>query len=66
MDLDELTQKYLKNSNECPFCGSSEISANHGDFEWDMATRDVQCQCCGKIWTEVYKMYDVTFDERDL
>lgn len=66
MDLDKLTQKYLDNPNECPFCGSSEISAGHGDFDSDFATRDVECYCCGKIWTEEFKMSGVTFDESDL
>ena len=43
MDLDDITQRYLDNPNECPFCGSSEISGDNGDFGFDRATREVKC-----------------------
>lgn len=66
MDSDDITQKYLGNPNECPFCGSSEITGDDPEWEFDTATRKIECYHCGKKWVEKFKMYDVDFDESDL
>ena len=63
---EELNRKYLNDPDACPFCGSTHITADHADFGYDVAFRDVRCNDCEKVWTEEFKLTGITIDERDL
>ena len=57
----EQKKNYISSGgNECPKCGSSEISPIYG-FETDgtSAWRAVECDECGKRWNDVYKLIDI-------
>jgi transcription elongation factor Elf1 len=60
IDYKKINQKYLNDPDECPFCGSIDITASNGDFGYKTAFRDVQCNDCGKIWTEEFKLTGIT------
>lgn len=52
-------EKYLKNPNECPFCGSNKINGT-GSIEGDnFSEYDCECQDCKKKWTEFYSLVDI-------
>jgi len=53
-------KKYLKNPDECPFCGSSDISGDYGEFSGTGATRDISCKDCDGQWYESFKMTGIT------
>ena len=64
---DELEQRYLDNDgNSCPFCGSDDISAGHFDFDGREAWRSVECEKCGKEWTEVLSLVGAEFHREDI
>lgn len=52
--------KYLKKlGNECPFCGSDNITG--GSFEADAghAWQPIFCNECEKEWNDIYELVDV-------
>lgn len=58
----EIEQRYLDNPNICPFCGSSDITADHPDFNDNVAWRDVECRKCKRVWTEEFKLTGITIE----
>lgn len=62
----ELQEKYINNPNACPFCGSDSISGEAGEFDNNIAYRDVTCTACGRTWTEGFVLDQVTFDVEDI
>lgn len=42
--------------NECPFCRSRNIIGHNIDSDCDYAWRKVECNNCGKLWTENFKL----------
>lgn len=66
--MSKLSQEAIKNYIEnggysCPFCGSGEIEAYNYDWDEAGAYSDVKCHTCGKVWTDVYKLVEITYDE---
>lgn len=62
----KLEKKYLENPNRFPFCGSTDITADHGEFNHDLGFRNVECNGCNREWTEEFKMSGVTFCADDM
>lgn len=62
-DYDKMREKYLKNPNVCPFCGSTNITAEHADFDDDYASRPVACEDCNKEWVEEFTLTYVIFND---
>jgi formate dehydrogenase maturation protein FdhE len=62
-NFDKLRDKYLKNPNVCPFCGSDNISADHADFAWNSGIRPVACEDCNKEWVEEFTLTSVIFND---
>jgi len=50
---------YLKNSGQCPFCGSDDIVGDSYDYEGDTVTQEISCSSCHKTWNDIYKLVDV-------
>ncbi len=40
----------------CPFCRTTDISAGRFDASDRLAWSDVECQECGAIWQDVYRL----------
>jgi len=59
----KLRKIYLRNPNVCPFCGSTNISAEHAEFEWDSGSRPVACEDCNKEWVEEFTLSSVIFND---
>ena len=64
-NAEQLEKMYLESPNTCPFCGSTNISADHGEFDHDLGFRNVACEDCNKEWAEEFKMSGVTFNADD-
>lgn len=48
-------RQYLEDANElCPYCGSSEITAQ--EFDPYGTYRKVECETCDRNWKEVYEL----------
>jgi transcription elongation factor Elf1 len=62
----QLEQQYLKNPNICPFCGSSNISADRPETDYNQVTINVDCDNCNKNWVEEFKMTGATFNADDM
>lgn len=62
---EETKKKYLEHPYECPFCGSENISALEVDGEYDTLWRDVLCDDCKKMWSEIYKLVDIETEEKE-
>jgi formate dehydrogenase maturation protein FdhE len=55
----EQIAKYLKNPDQCPYCGSNNVDTLDYGFESEGTEPFVwnQCSCiCGKKWKEVYTL----------
>jgi len=48
--------------NECPYCGGTIISAEEADF--DCGGRKVNCESCGRYWTEGFMVTTVFIPEQ--
>jgi transcription elongation factor Elf1 len=48
---------YLKNPYHCPYCNSDQIVAL--EFNGESLRQTVECQDCGREWTEVFTLTDV-------
>jgi len=66
LNAKELERKYLESPNTCPFCGSTDIEADHGEFDHDLGFRNIECNGCNKNWVEEFKMSSVTFNADDM
>lgn len=62
--FDKLRKMYLDNPNVCPFCGSSDITAEHAEFEWNSGSRPVACNKCNKEWVEEFTLTNVIFNDK--
>ena len=40
----------------CPFCNSHDIEAGSTTVEQGKIYQDVECNACGKEWTDEYKL----------
>jgi len=60
---DKLRKEYLKNPNVCPFCGSTNITAEHAEFDGNSASRPVACEECNKEWVEELTLTHVIFND---
>jgi hypothetical protein len=58
---EEQKENYLKDPDQCPYCGSLDITAEEADFETTSCTREVRCneEDCGKKWVDIYEIKDV-------
>lgn len=45
--------------NECPLCGSHEITGGHVEVETGQAWQQVTCDRCGARWNEIYNIAGV-------
>lgn len=52
------TEKYLKNSSRCMFCGSSNIEGGFVDIDGRVAAQPVRCEC-GAHWQDIYELKEV-------
>jgi formate dehydrogenase maturation protein FdhE len=59
MFTDEQKQKYLKDPDHCPLCGSDNLSGEDIDASGLEAWRDIVCHGCGGHWHEVFTMTSV-------
>ena len=57
----EEKNSYLANPDKCPYCKSSDITADHPDFDTNFCSRIVRCneENCGKKWIDVYELKDI-------
>ncbi len=55
----EQKKNYLKHTEACPYCGTTELDINSISFEEDEIWQDIGCIICKKTWTNVYKIVDV-------
>lgn len=53
-------QKYLKDYNHCPYCGSDNIHTGTMETDSGCAWAEVECLNCLKRWQDVYKLVDIT------
>ena len=54
-------KEYIESGgNLCPYCESENITGGHGEFDYDIAWRNVSCRDCGESWTEEFTMTGVT------
>ena len=51
--------KYVKDNNECPYCGSSDIVGDDVEFLDTIITREVSCEDCEGRWVETFKLIGV-------
>jgi hypothetical protein len=57
---EEIKKKYLKAGGAlCPFCGSSDITAEPVESDGGEAWCDVTCKECEETWKDVYKLVDI-------
>ena len=60
----ELSKKYMEHDGYmCPYCGSYDLDSNVLEVDGPDAWLDVQCNNCGKWWTDTYTLTDVTFKD---
>lgn len=52
-------QKYLKDQNHCPKCGSADINSSKLQADGSCAWADVKCGDCGFAWQDIYKLIDI-------
>lgn len=53
-----ILEKYLENSNACPFCGSENIEGTIIDY----LEAEIVCCSCGKSWLEIHKIEGILLD----
>ena len=51
---------YVDDPTRCPFCESRQVQGGSTDFEANIATMSVSCSGCGKDWTDVYTLTNVS------
>ena len=58
--IDEQTKKkYVETPTFCPYCNSSDITAQGSDFEDLICLQVIECETCGKRWREILSVTDV-------
>ncbi len=57
---------YLRSGGtHCPFCGGADIRANNPQtVDLDIHC-EVDCENCGKTWTDVYKLADIIWPNEE-
>ena len=54
--------EYIQNGgNNCPHCGSSDISGGSFEADGTSAWRDVECEECGESWHDIYSLTGIQF-----
>jgi formate dehydrogenase maturation protein FdhE len=48
--------KYLENPQQCPYCGSEDMTAAAMDNDTKTCWREVHCLSCNKEWREVFQL----------
>jgi len=51
--------KYLKNPQNCFYCGSDELATGEGKFDGIEYEQEIQCLGCLKMWVDIYKLSGV-------
>lgn len=52
--------KYLEGgAQQCPECGETDISGGQANFDGLASWRDVECQACGGVWREVFRLVSI-------
>ena len=60
LPFDEIDKpEYLRNPNECPFCGNDDIEADHAEMGDNSAHTTVTCHGCKKQWRDIYLLSDI-------
>jgi hypothetical protein len=52
-------ESYLKDSNRCPFCKSTDIEGGIHDAVDDTVYHKVFCYQCERHWENIYRLMDV-------
>jgi hypothetical protein len=56
----EQERKYIqRNGTRCPYCESRDIEADSARLDGSEVFSNVSCHCCGKGWTEIYKLIGI-------
>ncbi len=45
---------------ECPNCGCEEFWYDDWEYDAEYANRDIECMCCGAMWTWTFKFKENT------
>lgn len=57
-------QKYVDTSGmHCPYCGSTQMSVGEPQMDGPCAWCDIECDDCGKSWTDDYALVGITEDK---
>ena len=57
---DEQVKKYVREGGvKCPYCKSPDITGGSVAVDANRAWREVDCQQCGRNWTDLYRLIDV-------
>jgi formate dehydrogenase maturation protein FdhE len=54
-----------KNGIFCPYCRSKNISSNKPELMDNGVDVEVECNVCGKTWTDVYRLAGIAEAEQD-
>ena len=61
---EQAKQNYLENfGNLCPFCGSTNLTADHFETQDNHVFRNVACEGCNKEWAEEFTLTDIVINE---
>ena len=60
----EQKRNYLTSPDNCPFCGSGDITGRCFSYE-DPSAQIIDCEGCGKSWMDIYTLTDVEEVEND-
>jgi len=52
-------EKFLKNPNVCPYCGTRSIELGRLEANYNYAWEHTECLICKNEWKEIYKLIDV-------
>jgi len=52
-------EEYLKNPDNCPFCDHDVVGGNGFDTHSTAAYREIECNRCGKKWTETFTITNI-------
>lgn len=62
----EQIEKYIDDGGvRCPYCGSENITGSYPETDVGESWQDVECDDCGKEWTDLYRLVGVDVDEDD-
>lgn len=61
MLTEQQRQDYINGPFRCPYCKSPHISSGKNDWDEPMGIR-VECEDCGKGWTDILKVCDIVED----